>query len=114
MTVQLPEIEKLEKTVASLRREFNYFLNSSTNVKKTVTISDIAKMEGVSVSQLRKGGKERYLLPRFGVSGYPTGAVRWNISEYLDWRAIDPRERQQAYLESLRNRTIRAYNEKRA
>ena len=42
MTVQLPEIENLEKTVASLRREFNYFLNSSTNVKKTVTISDIA------------------------------------------------------------------------
>lgn len=114
MTVQFPEIENIEKAVASLRREFNYFLNSSTNVKKTVTISDIAKMEGVSVSQLRKGGKERYLLPRFGTSGYTTGAVRWNVSEYLDWRAIDPRERQQAYLEPLRNRTIRAYDEKRA
>ena len=108
MTVQLPEIEKLETTISNLKCEFNYFMTTSYLVKKTVTISDIARLEGVSVSQLRKGGKERYLLPRFGVSGYPTGAVRWNISEYLEWRAVDPRERQQSYLESLKNSTIRA------
>ncbi len=103
MTIEIPEIVALEKEVAKLKIEFSYFFSKTTNTKRTITISEIAQIEGVSVSQLRKGGKERYLLPRFGVSGYPTGSTRWNVEEYLEWSQVDPEERRQAYLELLRN-----------
>lgn len=104
MTIDFPEIIELEKKVARLTNEFNYFFSQTTSTKRTITIKEIAELEGVSVSQLRPNGAERYLLPRFGQSGYPTGVTRWNVEEYLEWSQIDPRERQQAYLESLRNK----------
>ncbi len=104
MTIEFPEIVALEKEVARLKNEFSFFFTNQTSTKRTITISEIAAIEGVSISQLRKGGKERYLLPRFGQSGYPTGKVRWSVEEYLDWSRTDPEERRQAYLESLRNK----------
>ena len=76
--------------------------------KKIVTIDDIAVWEGVSISQLRKGGKQRYLLPRFGQSAYPDGRTRWPIDEYLAWSARPASERKAEYMEHLRNRTQRA------
>lgn len=102
MTLDIPEVKALADEIGRLRQEFNSLISQSTTVKKTITPSEIARLEGVSVSQIRKNGKERYLLPRFGQSGYPTGAVRWDVEEYLRWRAIDPNERYEAYLQSLK------------
>lgn len=107
MTIEIPEIKALEAEISRMRAEFDYFLINGITTKKTITPSEIARLEGVSVSQIRRNGAERYLLPRFGQSGYPTGAVRWDVSEYLAWRAIDPNERHDAYLQSLRESTRR-------
>lgn len=104
MTIEIPEIVELERQVASLTQQFSYFFSKTTDKKRTINISEIALCEGVSVSQLRPNGPERYLLPRFGESGYPTGAVRWDVEEYLKWSQIDPEERRKAYLESLKNK----------
>ena len=112
MTIEIPELIALEKEVARLKNEFSYFFSKQTSTKRTITIKEIAMLEGVSVSQLRQGGAERYLLPRFGQSGYPTGTTRWNVEEYLEWSQTDPAERQQAYLESLRNK--KSFRERKA
>lgn len=104
MTIDIPEIKALEAEVTKLKNEFHYFFSQTASTKRTITIKEIAELEGVSVSQLRPNGKERYLLPRFGQSGYPTGVTRWNVDEYLEWSQIDPNERRASYLESLRNK----------
>ena len=102
MNVAIPELDEIRGEMRSLRETVGVLIAIS-GVKKTVTVSDIAKMEGVAASQLRKGGKERYLLPRFGQSGYPTGTCRWDLSEYIEWSKIDPAERQRMWYEHLRN-----------
>ncbi len=107
MEVKVPEVDALRQEIRFLTSAFNLYVTSSAKAKKTVTPSEIAYLEGVSLSQVRKGGKERYLLPRFGQSGYPTGSVRWDIEEYLAWRKQDPVERRQAYLQSLREEAKR-------
>ena len=61
-------------------------------LKSTLDISDIAGIEGVSVSFIKQS-ENRYLLPRFGESAYPTGPVRWPIEEYVVWRRKDPYQR---------------------
>lgn len=101
MNVVMPEMEAMKNEVENLTNLFLDFL-VQTKSRQTVNVADIARMEGVSVSQLRKGGKERYLLPRFGESGYPTGSVRWDLSEYLDWRRKPAEERLNAYNAHLR------------
>jgi hypothetical protein len=107
MEVSIPEVDALRQEVHFLTSAFNLYVANSTKAKKTITPSEIAYLEGVSLSQVRKGGKERYLLPRFGNSGYPTGCVRWDVEEYLAWRKQDPVERRQAYLQSLREEARR-------
>lgn len=102
MNVAVPEIEEMRNELNSFKETVEMLLVVS-GVKKTVTVSDIAKREGVAASQLRKGGKERYLLPRFGQSGYPTGICRWDLSEYLEWSKIDPAERQRMWYEHLKS-----------
>ncbi len=58
--------------------------------KAVVTVKDIARSEGVSESFLRSASG-CYLLPRYGVSAYPdASSARWDIDEYVRWRAIDP------------------------
>lgn len=111
MDLSIPEFAEIRDEMKSLRSMVGTLLAIS-GVKKTVTVSDIAKMEGVAASQLRKGGKERYLLPRFGQSGYPTGTCRWDMSEYLEWSAIDPAERQRMWYEHLRNTARREASRK--
>lgn len=101
MNLEMPEMAEMKREVENLSSMFEIFLIRNKQ-KATVNISDIARIEGVSLGQLRKGGTERYLLPRFGESGYPTGSVRWDLDEYLDWRKKDPNERRMAYLEHLR------------
>lgn len=105
MTIEIPEIVALEREVARLKQQFSIFQTTIPfqKQKKTISIKEIANIEEVSISQLRPNGAERYLLPRFGQSGYPTGKTRWDIAEYQEWREIDPEERRQAYLEYLRN-----------
>ena len=65
-------------------------------MKTTMDISDVAGVEGVSVSFIKQADN-RYLLPRFGESAYPTGPVRWPIEEYVAWRRRDPFQRQAEY-----------------
>ncbi len=112
MTIEIPEIIALEKKVADLENKFTYFFSKQASTKRTITIKEIAELEGVSVSQLRPNGPERYRLPRFGQSGYPTGRTMWDVEEYLEWSQIDPKERQQSYLESLRNK--KSFRERKA
>ena len=74
------------------------------NAPMTVKVKDIARIEGVSESSINE--KERYLLPRFGESGYPTGVRRWDVDEYLAWRQKPVKERYRAFLEYNENRRL--------
>lgn len=60
--------------------------------KKTLTINDIAKIEGISSDSI-KLAKFRYLLPSFGVSEYPSGFARWNKDTYIKWAMIPAHDR---------------------
>lgn len=100
MDLRIPEVERLEKKVDRLETILSDLVVTA-GYRATVTIKDVARIEGVSISQLRPGGRQRYLLPRFGDSGYPTGTCRWDLTEYLDWRKQDPYEREMAYRRHL-------------
>ena len=74
-----------------------------------VKIADIARMEGLSRSQLC--GKEAYLLPNFGRSDYPDGVKRWDMETWLKWRRIPIEERKRMYqthLESERKKAVQS------
>lgn len=73
-----------------------------TGGKMVVNIKDVARLENVGISTLRAGGDNRYLLPRFGESAYPTGVTRWSIEEYLAWHKKDNFEKQILYQDHLR------------
>lgn len=109
--ITFPEMETMKADLNELRMAFSLLLER-TKANQTVNISDIARMEGTSVSQLRKGGAERYLLPRFGVSEYPDGKVRWSWETYEKWRKIPVEERKLAYrkylLEEMKRNNTRA------
>lgn len=101
------DFDALEAQMADLKDSVNILLNY-INAPKVVKVEDICRIEGVSKSQIN--GKEQYLLPRFGVSGYPVGVRRWDLDEYLKWRAISPAERYrmwQQHLETVRQRGIK-------
>lgn len=102
------DFDALQEQVVELKNMINVMLNR-IDAPKVVKVEDIAKMEGVSKSQLN--GKEQYLLPRFGVSAYPVGVRRWDLQEYLEWRSINPEIRYQMWkehLEQVRLRNISA------
>lgn len=99
--IDIPEIKELLHEV-KIQNECNRIFRM-TGGRDVVDIAFIAKREGCSESQLRRGGRERYLLPRFGESGYPTGTTRWDAEEYVRWAMIPREERRKAYLEHLRN-----------
>ena len=102
MNVAIPEIDEIRSEMKSLTGMVGTLLALS-GMKRTVTVSDIARMEGIAASQLRKGGKERYLLPRFGEPGYPDGPKRWDLFEYWNWRKIPAEERKRMHKEHLRH-----------
>lgn len=104
MELQIPELKDIRESIDSLYRILDVMI-ASGKAKKTVTVDEIAKMEGVSNSQIRQ--REKYLLPRFGESGYPEGPRRWDFEEYLEWRKIPPEERKKAWQQSLREELIR-------
>ncbi len=94
-----PAAEELRNDVQFIKEAFQLLV--ITGGKPVATIKHIARMEGCAESQLRRGGKERYLLPRFGESGYPTGSCRWDMKEYLEWRAIPREERYRMWKKHL-------------
>lgn len=106
LQIEIPEIKELIKEVR-VQNEANriFRMTGGCNV---IDIKMIAKLEGCSESQLRQGGRERYLLPRFGESGYPSGKCRWDSEEYVRWAMIPREERKKAYYEHLKNMTKRA------
>lgn len=105
MQVEIPELADLRKEVAAIRDYVQIVV--ATGGKATVTIKDISRIEGIAESQLRKGGRERYILPRYGQSGFPTGVTRWDAMEYAKWRQIPPAERYEGYLTHLKNEARR-------
>lgn len=98
MELQIPELNSIRSSIDDLYKIISRLADTG-KIKKTVGMQDIAYMEGISLTNLRT--KERYLLPRFGESGYPTGAVRWDLDEYLEWRKIPAEEREQSWKQHL-------------
>ena len=84
------DYDALSSQVSMLKDELT-LLRSMLLMPKVVKIKDIARMERVSVPYLYAKG--RYLLPRFGVSAYDEGTVRWDLDEYLKWREIPQEKR---------------------
>ncbi len=73
----------------------------------TVTVKDIAKMEGVHVSFYARCP---WLLPNFGELGEGKRTRRWDMESYLKWREIPEEEKKSMYhqhLESERKRYCR-------
>lgn len=105
MEMQIPELQNMSTRMDALESLLTSNLIAMKS-KSVVTVTDVAQIEGVSLSQVRKGGKERYLLPRFGESAYPTGTIRWSLEEYLEWRKKDPFEREKQYREKLRKEAL--------
>ena len=98
----MADFSRLESEIAELKTMLQSVMIHST-ARQTVTVSDICQIEGVSKPQILK--TERYLLPNFGLSGYPTGRTRWDLETYLKWRARPAEERKRmfiSYLEKVR------------
>lgn len=100
MTFDIPEVNALTQRMDSLESLLAEMIIRSGE-RSTVTVEDVCRIEGVSRSQVRLGGAERYLLPRFGESAYPTGKTRWPIEEFMAWRKRPPEERAQEYRRKL-------------
>lgn len=92
------DFQRLEREVGEVKAMLTLFA-SRAPLPKVIKVADIARIEGVSVSQLWK--TEKYLLPRFGQSAFPVGSVRWTLDEYLEWSRRDPSERHRAWMAHL-------------
>lgn len=88
------DLANFEKKLDLLNLHFRMVLEVA-KLPEVVRISDIARIENISGTHLR--GKGRYLLPRFGVSAYDDGTIRWPMEEYLEWRKISPEKRLQMW-----------------
>ena len=100
------DFDSLQAQVTELKDVIRIML-ARIDAPKVVKVEDICRIEGVSKSQIN--GKEQYLLPRFGASGYPVGVRRWDLEEYLQWRQIPAEKRYlmwQHHLEEVRLRNI--------
>ena len=100
MTFDFPEINSLAGRMDRLESLIAEMMVRSCD-RSVVTVDDVCRIEGVSRSQIRPGGAERYLLPRFGESAYPTGKTRWPMEEFIAWRKRSPQEREQEYRRML-------------
>lgn len=100
MTFDIPEIATLSGRIERLEVMLGEMMVRSCD-RAVVTVEDVCRIEGVSRSQIRPGGAERYLLPRYGESAYPTGKTRWPIEEFIAWRKRSPQEREQEYRRML-------------
>ena len=100
MTFDFPEINSLAGRMDRLASLIAAMMVRSCD-RAVATVADVCRIEGVSRSQIRPGGAERYLLPRYGESAYPTGKTRWPMEEYIAWRKRPPEEREQEYRRKL-------------
>lgn len=101
------DFERLEKKINDLTTLVTLFAQSVGSTK-VVNVADICKFESVSKAQI--WNKEKYLLPNFGVSEYPEGTTRWNLTTYLKWREIPVKTRKDMYvdyLEDIRKRNLK-------
>lgn len=72
--------------------------------RSVVTVSDIARMKGISPAHLRK--VEPYLMPDFGRSQYPDGPARWDIGKFLEWDSRPLEARRRAWIEGIKKASI--------
>ena len=100
MTFDIPEMSALTQRMDRLESLIAEMMVRCCD-RSVVTVEDVCRIEGVSRSQIRIGGSERYLLPRFGESAYPTGKTRWPMEEFMAWRKRPPEERAQEYRRKL-------------
>lgn len=77
-------------------------LLQKTTMPRTVTVSDIARMEGLSVTNINE--RKPWILPNFGVSDYEGGKRKWDIETYSKWSAIPEKERIEMFRTHQRNR----------
>ncbi len=104
----LADFQRIEHELSEVKALLSLYADKAA-LPKVVTVADIARMEGVSKSQLYQN--EQYLLPRFGQSAYPQGTTRWPMAEYLAWSKRDPIERHRewvAHLEAQRRKAIQS------
>ena len=101
LSVNLPsseEFSKMQKELTELHALVR-LLCEKLGTPKVVTVADICKFEQISKTQIST--KEVYLLPNFGISEYPDGVRRWNVSTYLRWREIPVKQRKDMYVDYL-------------
>lgn len=104
------DYQRLEEKLGELLLMVSH-IKEALGIPLTVKVADVAKMEGISRSQI--AGKEAYLLPNFGVSQYPDGVKRWDLDTYLSWRRIPVERRRDAYAEFLetgRKKSVQSLN----
>ena len=90
------------------------FLALSCKMPETIDIGDIAKLKGISRTQIT--GKERYLLPNFGLSQYPEGPIRWDYAVYEKWNRRPVAERKdefEAVLDAEKKQRVKEKNRAR-
>lgn len=93
MNVVIPsgeDFKRLEDKIDQLNIKLDLY-GLKTGAPNVVNVKFIAKVEGLSYSQITR--TESYLLPNFGVSDYPDGTARWDLEHYLQWRKIPREER---------------------
>ena len=72
--------KKVEELTECIRR-----MSSSLSLPDVLYVSDIARMEDLSISGIKKSP---WLLPDFGRSEYPEGRCRWTTRTVNEWRSI--------------------------
>lgn len=94
------DYERILAAIDQLNERLAY-ISLSCKMPETIHIADIAKLKGISRTQLVE--KERYLLPNFGHSQYNDGPVRWDYQVYEDWNRRPIEDRKAEYLAYLEN-----------
>ena len=75
-------------------------MNEQLHLSDVLYVKDIAKMEDLSVSGIKKAP---WLLPDFGESEYPNGHTRWSVKKVREWRDIPVKTRLSMWHTHIRN-----------
>lgn len=76
-------------------------LLQKTTLPKTISVADIAQMEGVSVTSLTE--RKPWLLPNFGKSDFSDKKRRWKFETYAAWSEIPEAQRKQMFQTHMLN-----------
>ena len=88
----MEDLVRIEKKIDILTEKIE-LMSSLAKVPETVSVADIAKLNGLSRTDIAYN--KPYLLPDFGKSEFPVGKKRWTIEKYHAWEAI-PLEKRKA------------------